>query len=58
MNPVARSLDLIHDLGQSWVLGKFALFHGLVDAGIVLIDNATRANIEVPDLGITHLAFR
>ena len=51
-------LGALHDLLDDLIAAELALLDGLVDPDNVLPDNATRADVEVSDLGVAHKALR
>ena len=48
---------VLHRRAQDVVLGQRAVVDGLVDAREVLLDHRAGAEVEVPDLGVAHLAL-
>src|SRR5690242_7815792 len=50
-------LDVRDGLEQRWILEEGAVVDGGADACELLQDTLARANIEMADLGVTHLPF-
>jgi hypothetical protein len=58
MERTTRGPKALGDLVQAQAMGKGPVFDRLIDPGDVLIHDATRAQVEVAYLGISHLSFR
>lgn len=58
VQPPARPLHVRQQLEQRGVGGKFARLHRHVDAGHILIHDASGPDIEVPHFRIAHISGR
>src|SRR5215472_1408612 len=47
---------VVHGPGHDFILEEFSCFYGVVDPRNVHADDASRPDIEVADLAVTHLA--
>ncbi|KAF5036968.1 hypothetical protein DSECCO2_569630 [anaerobic digester metagenome] len=56
MHPAAGGARRGGKIGKHSVGSQFPLFHGDVDAGHVLVDDPSRADVHVTDLGVAHEA--
>ncbi len=53
-----RFLDVLHRVVQRHIIKENPVIDGLRDAGELLIDDAPGADIEMTDLGVSHLTLR
>jgi len=58
MQTVVFGRQLLHGGDKDVIFFKFAGFHGPVDPGKILVHDASRADIQMANLGISHLSFR
>src|SRR6266550_397604 len=49
---------VLHGVDQHWILLQIAALDSLADADDVLFDDASRANVQMSDFGVAHLAGR
>src|SRR3954468_1959840 len=50
--------SVLHRVQQDRMLEKISVLNHQLDAGGVHVDNAPRANVQVPDFTISHLSVR
>jgi hypothetical protein len=53
----AGSLEFGEKFEQGFILEEITVADGFVDAGDVLVNDASGTEVEVADFGVTHLAF-
>lgn len=58
MQRAVRFLDVLHRMVQRDIIEENPVIDGFGDAGELLIDDASGADIEVTDLGVAHLTLR
>ena len=57
MKPAVRLQGFLYDIHEDGIGFQRAVFHGHVDTRHVLVDDTARADIEVSDFGVAHIAF-